>query len=266
MFFSTKTSKSPPQIFIHHLNNVSFDLFSNENETMDNLFIKYMNEREGKVKSPTRAITNPGPVITISREYGCHGKRIAQKLSELLTAKSKASGENKEWRWISKEILEESAKELKLSSNLVKKLSDYKHSSFFKDLALFFSEDYYPGDAKIKNTIAKYIHDEAEQGYVIVVGRAGEAITKSIDRSFHVKLEAPIDWRAEVVAEEESKNVAEARKECVEQDKRRAQFRDYFEKGKKDIDFFDAILNCKALSDDEILELLVIVCEIRGFI
>lgn len=225
-----------------------------------------MNEREGKKEAPKRSSTNPGPVITISREYGCHGKRIAQKLAELLTAKSFANGESKTWRWISKEILEESAKELKLSSSLVKELSDYKHSSFFKDLALFFSEDFYPGDATIKNTIAKYIHDEAEQGYVIIVGRAGEAITKSMERSFHVKLEAPLDWRAQVVAEEENMSAAEAKKECAVQDKRRAQFRDYFERGKTDIDFFDAILNCKSLSDDEILELLVIVSETRGFI
>ncbi|MBK3518962.1 cytidylate kinase-like family protein [Carboxylicivirga marina] len=233
---------------------------------MDNLFLKYMNKREGKNEKPSTPIGNPGPVITISREYGCHGKRIAQKLAGILTAKSAASGENKEWRWISKEILEESAKELKLSSSLVKELSDYKHSHFFKDLALFFSEDYYPGDATIKNTIAKYIHDEAEQGYVIIVGRAGEAITKSINRSFHVKLEAPLEWRSQVVSEEEGLSPADAKKECQIQDKRRAMFRDYFEKGKKDIDFFDAILNCKALSDEEILELLIIISETRGFI
>ncbi len=233
---------------------------------MDNLFLKYMGAREGKQEKPAKKVGIPGPVITISREYGCHGKRIAEKLADILTAKSKASGENKQWRWISKEILEQSAKELKLSSSLVKELSDYKHSSFFKDLALFFSEDFYPGNATIKNTIAKYIYDEAEQGYVIIVGRAGEAITKSIERSFHVKLEAPLKWRAKVVAEEE--NMAEniAQKECIQQDKRRSLFRDYFEKGRKDIDFFDAILNCKALSDDEILELLVIIAETRGFV
>ncbi len=225
-----------------------------------------MNVREGKKESPQKKVINPGPVITISREYGCHGKRIAEKLAELLSKKSNVSGENKNWRWISKEILEESAKELKLSPSLVKELSDYKHSHFFKDLALFFSEDFYPGDATIRNTIAKYIYDEAEQGFVVVVGRAGEAITKNIDRSFHVKLEAPLEWRAEVVAKEEGLSLADAKKECMVQDKRRAQFRDYFEKGKKDIDFFDAILNCKALTDDEILELLVIVCEIRGFV
>lgn len=233
---------------------------------MDNLFLKYMGAREGKQEKPPGRTGTPGPVITISREYGCHGKRIAEKLAELLTAKSHASGENKQWRWISKEILEQSAKELKLSSALVKELSDYKHSSFFKDLALFFSEDFYPGNATIKNTIAKYIYEEAEQGNVIIVGRAGEAITKNIERSFHIKLEAPLEWRAKVVSIEEAMSVNEAKKECQEQDKRRALFRDYFEKGRQDIDFFDAKLNCKALSDDEILELLVIIAETRGFV
>ncbi|WP_430811309.1 MULTISPECIES: AAA family ATPase [unclassified Carboxylicivirga] len=233
---------------------------------MDNLFLKYMGSREGKQERPQRISLNPGPVITISREYGCHGKRIAEKLTQVLSMKSEASGENKQWRWISKEILEESAKELKLSTSLVKDLSEYRQSSFFKDLALFFSEDFYPGDATIKNTIARYIHNEAEQGYVIIVGRAGEAITKNIKRSFHLKLEAPLNWRAEVVAREEKMSISEAKKACLAQDKRRALFRDYFERGKKDIDFFDAILNCQALSDDEILELLIIICEIRGFI
>ncbi len=78
--------------------------------------MKYMGAREGKQEKPAKKVGIPGPVITISREYGCHGKRIAEKLADILTAKSKASGENKQWRWISKEILEQSAKELKLSS------------------------------------------------------------------------------------------------------------------------------------------------------
>lgn len=233
---------------------------------MDNLFLKYMSERAGKRKSPVPTNVIPGPVITISREYGCPGKRIAEKLSEVLTKKSEELGYNKEWRWISKEILEKSAKELKLSSDMLKQLSDYRHSSFFKDLALFFSEEYYPGDAKIKNTIARYIHEEAVQGNVIIVGRAGEAITKNIERSYHVKFKAPLEWRAQVVAEEEGKTLAEAQKECIEQDKRRAQFRDYFEKGRQDIEFFDATFNCKTMTDEEIVEMLIIICETRCFI
>ncbi len=233
---------------------------------MENLFLKYMRERTGKKKSPVKEKKSPGPVITISREYGCPGRRIAQLLANTLTEKNRRLGVDTEWRWISKEIIEESARELKLSPALIQDLSDYKHNSFFENLALFFSDDYYPGDAKIKNTIAKFIHDEAEQGQVIILGRAGEAITKNMSESFHVKLQAPLEWRTEIVAVEEGLSISEAKKQCQEQDRRRAMFRNYFEKDKPDIDFFDIIFNCKEMTDEEIVEIIVIISETRGFV
>jgi cytidylate kinase len=233
---------------------------------MENLFLKYMKERTGKRKAPEALNVSPGPVITISREYGCPALRIAQKLAVTLTAKNQSFGLDNEWRVISKEIIEESARELKLTPSLTKDLSDYKHNSFFENLALFFSDDYYPGDAKIKNTIAKFIHATAVEGNVIIVGRAGEAITKNIVKSFHAKLEAPIDWRAQVVSDNEGGSISDAKKKCQEQDRRRAQFRHYFEKNKPDIEFFDITFNCRELSDEEVVELLVIVAETRGFV
>jgi len=233
---------------------------------MENLFLKYMRERTGRKKSPVKEKVTPGPVITISREYGCPGRRIAQLLANTLSEKNRRLGVEKEWRWISKEIIEESARALKLTPSLIQDLSDYKHNSFFENLALFFSDDYYPGDAKIKNTIAKFIHDEAVQGQVIILGRAGEAITKNIADSFHVKLEAPLEWRIEIVAAEEGLSISEAKRQCQEQDRRRAMFRNYFEKDKPDIDFFDLSFNCKEMSDEEIVEILVIISETRGFV
>lgn len=233
---------------------------------MDNLFIKYMKERSGQKKQPGTSDTLPGPVITISRECGCHGKRIAERLAALLNMKASKLGVEKQWRWISKEILERSAKELKLTPSLLKDLSDKKQTSFFENLALFFSDAYYPGDAKIKNTIAKFIHEEAAEGCVIIVGRAGEAITKDIKQSFHVKLEAPLDWRVESVMENKGISASEARKTCIEQDKSREQFRDYFEKDRPDVDFFDLRINTKSMNDDEIVDLLLSVIDSRGFL
>lgn len=233
---------------------------------MDNLFLKYMKERSGQKKQVNQTDALPGPVITISREYGCHGKRIAERLAALLNMKLSKLGIDKQWRWISKEILERSAKELKLTPALLKDLSDYKQKSFFENLALFFSEEYYPGDAKIKNTIAKFIHEEAVEGCVIIVGRAGEAITKDIKQSFHVKLEAPLEWRIESVAKNDQISIGETRKLCIEQDKRRAKFRNYFEKDRPDVDFFDLRINTKSMNDDEIVDLLLSVIDSRGFL
>nr|MDA3822587.1 hypothetical protein [Bacteroidales bacterium] len=54
----------------------------------------------------------PGPVVTISRELGCPAKRVACKLSEELNKIKSKKAKDHKWRWISKEILNESAKAL----------------------------------------------------------------------------------------------------------------------------------------------------------
>jgi cytidylate kinase len=233
---------------------------------MDNLFLKYMRERTGRKKGPGPTFDSPGPVITISREYGCPGRRIARKLSETLSSKNKALGNSREWRWISKEIIEESARELKLSPELMQDLSEYKERGFFENLALFFSDEYYPSDVKIKNTIAKFIYTAASEGNVVIIGRAGEAITKNFTNSLHLKIQAPLEWRAQVVADAQGMTIQEARKEAMEMDHRRSSFRNYFEKERADIDYFDIIFNCATMSDDEIIESIVILCESRGFV
>ncbi len=225
-----------------------------------------MRERTGRRKSSGPSFYAPGPVITISRDYGCPGRRIARLLSETLTEKNKRMGREVEWKWLSKEIIEESARELKLSPTLIQDLSDYRTRGFFENLALFFSEEFYPGDVKIKNTIARFIYNAASEGNVVIVGRAGESITKNFEKSFHVKLQAPLDWRAEQVANTYGMSLSEAKKEAIEMDKRRSQFRNYFEKNRPDIDFFDIFFNCATMTDEEIIEMIIIVAETRGFV
>ncbi|SMO86329.1 Cytidylate kinase [Saccharicrinis carchari] len=232
---------------------------------MENVFLKYMLRREGKAEVNQPPLAD-GPVFTISREYGCPGKRIAKHLSEVLNKKLNHEGRTEKWRWLSKEIIDESARELKLSPTLVKNLSEYKNRSFLDNLALFFSDTYYPSDAKINNTIANFIHTAASQGNVIIVGRAAEAITKNFKKSFHLKLMAPLNWRAEKISTDLGISMSEAKRECQEMDKRRFMFRSYFEKGVPDVEFYDASFNCKEMTDDEIVELMVIIAETRGFI
>ncbi|GAO31873.1 AAA family ATPase [Geofilum rubicundum] len=233
---------------------------------MDNLFLKYMRERTGKRKSSGPDFYAPGPVITISRDYGCPGRRIARLLSETLTEKNARLGGTQEWKWISKEIIEESARELKLSPTLIQDLSDYRTRGFFENLALFFSDEFYPGDVKIKNTIARFIYNAASEGNVVIVGRAGESITKNFDKSLHIKLQAPINWRAKQVADSYGMSIVDAKKEVIEMDKRRTQFRNYFEKDLPDIEFFDIFFNVATMTDEEIIEMIIIIAETRGFV
>ncbi len=233
---------------------------------MDNLFFKYMKERIGKRKAVDTSNLSLGPVMTISREFGCPALDIAIELAKTLTEKNKESGINKEWRVVSKEIIEESARELKLTPSLIDDLSEYKHNSFFENLTLFLSDNYYPGNTKVKNTIAKFIYETAAEGNVIIVGRAGEAITKNIEKSFHTKIIAPLDWRAQEVSLSENLSISDAKKRCIDQDRRREQFRHFFEGDKPDNEFFNITFNYRDMTTEEIVELLEIVAEIRGFI
>jgi len=101
---------------------------------------------------------------------------------------------------------------------------------------------------------------------VVIVGRAAEAITKNFTNSLHIKLQAPLEWRAKIVADAEGMTLQEARRVAQEMDHRRSSFRNYFEKERPDIDYFDLFFNSSTLSEDEIVETIVILAESRGFV
>lgn len=225
-----------------------------------------MLEQDKKKKDTKRRFSFSGPVITISREHGCPAGHIADLLSDALTKRNIIIGKDLPWKWISKEIIEESANELRLSPDLTKDLTDYKARGFFENLALFFSDEFYPSDVKIRNTIAKFIHGAAQKGNVIIVGRAAESITKNFEHAIHIKLIAPLDWRINEIMKVTGLSSGEARKRASEMDKRREQFRQYFEKDREDIEFFDAFFNCASLTSEEIIEMIIILAEIRGFV
>ena len=99
----------------------------------------------------------PGPVVTLSREVGCPAKTIAASLSDHLNTLKKAKSKDHPWRWISKEIMMESARELEVDSSQIQHVFDYKSRGILEDLLLAQSKDYYKSDLKIRTTIAKVI-------------------------------------------------------------------------------------------------------------
>jgi cytidylate kinase len=208
-------------------------------------------------EDPARNIY-PGPVVTISREAGCPAKRIASRLTEHLNTlkKSKQTKEHP-WRWISKEILEESSRELHVDASQIQHVFDYKSRGVLEDLLLAQSKDYYKSDLKIRTTIAKVIRNFANEGNAVIVGRGGVAITRDIPRSLHLFLEAPLEWRALRVAEKNNYTIEQARSYAQSVDKKRAQFRDFFQGKGTDYTRFDIKLNCMTLEIDEIIDIIV---------
>jgi cytidylate kinase len=208
----------------------------------------------------------PGPVVTISREVGCPAKRIAQKITDNLNNSQMKFAKNIPWRWISKEIMEESARELNVDLAEIQYVFDYKQHGVLEDLLLSHSKRFYKTDRKIRNTIAKVIRNFADEGNAVIVGRGGVAITRDIPRAFHVHLEAPLEWRALRTSEKHCMNLDDARKCCIDIDRRRQQFRDYFEGKGNDYTRFDMKFNCMTVDSDEIVDIIIAAMKVRKLI
>lgn len=225
--------------------------------------IKYMSER---MKEGSAQEKDPGPVITISREFGCPAKKIAQKLAESLTRKMYVKGKEIDWKYITKEIMSESAKELELHPSKIQYVFEYKQKGLIDDIISAQSTKYYKSDRKIRNTIAKVVRNMSCEGYVVIVGRGGVAITRDIPKSLHIHLEAPMDWRILRISEEFNMEPEEAEKYIIDIDRKRKQFRDYFQGKNTDYTRFDLTFNCMTLSIDEIVGITVKAADVRKLI
>ncbi len=223
--------------------------------------LKYMSERVHSDR-----VKEPGPVITISRDYGCPSKLVACHLAEELTRKMFFKGKEVKWKYVTKEIMSESAKALEVDPEKIKYIFDYQQKNMLDDILSAQVNKYYKSERRIMNTVGKVIRNMGEEGHVIIVGRGGVAITRDIPRSLHVMLEAPLDWRVLRVAENYHCSLDEARKTAVETDKKRKEFRDYFQGKNTDYTRFDLTINCMIFSIEEIVQILVKAAEVRKLV
>lgn len=226
--------------------------------------LKYMKDRLQEKLGKKKA---QGPVITISRLYGCPAKRVAKCLTEKLTEKMVVRGHpDIQWKMITKELLEESAKELDVDPARIKYVFDYQEKGTFDTILDAHMSKYYKSDRMIRNTIAKVIRNIAIEGHAIIVGRGGIAITRDMPQSLHVSLDAPLEWRILRTMEKLNLSHEEAEKYTLSLDRKRKQFRDYFEGKGSDYTNFDLTFNCMTLSVDEIVSIIVKAVEIRHLI
>ena len=232
---------------------------------MNNIFLQYMSER---MKQEHLAHKEPGPVITISREYGCYASKIAKLLVEKLNhaQKGHSSQNNSEWHYITKEILEEASQKLQTDPEKISHIFGATQKDFLHDLIESFSTKRYASDSNIKRTIKLVVQSYAEQGRVIIVGRAGCILAKHIPKSFHFKLTAPFEWRVERIMERFNLEPPNAKKQVLENDERRKNFMNFFKGNKPDCTLFDAVFNRSTMSDEEIVESVFKIVQLRKII
>lgn len=202
-----------------------------------------------------------GPVVTISRECGCSAKRIATKLSKILTGYNYLS-ETKtdvEWKWVSKEIIELAAQELETDTNKIRNVFLREAKQSIRDVTTAFSTSkvYDDDDQQVIDTVTDVVRSIAEEGHFIIVGRAANVIAQDIPKRLSVRLQAPLDWRINRIMQISNLSWADAQEYVLEVDRQRDLFVEHVAGRELDNNDFDLIFNYSTMVDDHIVDVIV---------
>jgi cytidylate kinase len=191
------------------------------------------------------------PFITISRQTGCDSYEISKELVSLINQQSKTK-----WKLINKEIIELSAKELNIDQHKIKTVFNAEKHSHLEEIIRAFGSKYYKSDSSIRKSIKKLIRNIALDGNVVLVGRAGVAVTSDLADGLHIRLEAPLDWRVKNLAHKRNISLTESLAVVNETDKNREQLFIDFGKMKISEINFDMHFNNSSLTNSEITQII----------
>lgn len=219
--------------------------------------LTYFEQRFEKEKSKNK---KAGPFITISRQTGCNGTGVAIDLVKALKPYGRS------WKYINKEILEESANQLKINPSQINYVFETRKTTHVDEVLSAFSNKYYKNDKVIRKTITEVLQHYALQGNVILVGRAGVATTKNLSHGLHLRLTAPYDWRVKALEKRKEFAGTEVASFIKQHDLKKKKLIESF--SKKDISEidFDLIINCATFSRSQLIEIILTTMKIKKLI
>jgi cytidylate kinase len=229
---------------------------------MENILKSYFEKRY--LEQESLKPSSPGPIVTISREFGCPSKPVAQMLTEELNKRIIRQGSTK-WKYISKEVVEESARKLDIKTIEMNYLISTGEKGLVEDLLTSFSPNYV-SSRKIKKILTDVIRSLALQGNLVFVGRGSVAILHGYPHALHVRLQAPLDWRVREICKSRGLTQADALRLTNETDKKRTALIELLYGHKFEPHLFDVVFNCNSFSKEEIVQSILGIMEVRKMI
>jgi len=202
--------------------------------------------RAEMLKSP---VDRTGPVITISRLTGCDGREVAAELVAMLNLRYNTN----RWRWVDKDIIYHAASELKTDTHRVETYYQGLGMTDISQMIMAFSGTYVT-DSSVKKAIREVVLSIARDGYAVIIGRGGVAITRDIANALHVRLMAPIYWRVQNVMKKKGMITEKAEEYVIQTDETRNKLIvDFLDKKPVSIDhLFDVSINRSSFTIDQI--------------
>lgn len=197
------------------------------------------------------------PFITISREAGAGARTLAQQIVQRL---NDAFPGERPWTAWDRELVEKVAADHNLSAPLIESL-EYANRSLLSDFlgSLSFSDDPSAADeAKVYGRVARTIRALAQAGRVVIVGRGGVFITRTMPGAIHVRLVAPLEHRIEFMSKHHQMSAKDAKRYVRELDRnRRMFFRRYWPEETLDPERFALTINAAQVELEPTLDIFV---------
>jgi cytidylate kinase len=230
---------------------------------MNNSLTVYLSKRLKQNEQNYHSVhSEKGPVICISREVGCGGLNIAK----LLAAELDKVTICKKWRVLSKEILEESARELDMNPMKLQNIMHDGTRGIFDEILNAFSDKRFKSDRKITKTMVEIISSFAIDGHCIIVGRAGHILSKDIPQSLLIKITAPLEWRINQIIQKDKISRNQALDFIRTTEAERENFRKHIEGVINKEDEFDLTINLSRMTIPEVIAIIKQAAQTKGLL
>jgi hypothetical protein len=194
------------------------------------------NRRQKEKAAQQHTKPKPRPCITISREFGCEGYLVAERLRELMM---QSSGD--EWVMIDKAVLEEVARRHNISEEILQTLGE--NNRILNDVLATFSPRW-KSEQEYFRLLSRHILALAEQGNVIIVELGGAIITRHIEHSCHIRLYGSETFKTATLVRRLHIETAAAEKLMHRQQKARDHFNTVFlDQSGHDPTLYDLLFN-----------------------
>jgi cytidylate kinase len=207
--------------------------------------------------------------ITISREYGSGGGEIAARLARKLG-----------WQLIDHAVIEQTARELEVHETEVAKHDEEYVESILSRIqnriqqfnptastsvggeSIFASNPKAAEPRAYQDTMRQIITAAADNGHVVIVGRAGQVLLGDKRDVLHIRVVAPLELRVAYVARREGLDPDAARSRVEAKDRARTRYmKNQFHCQHEDPHLYDLVIDTAVFDLDSTVDLICFVLE-----
>ena len=217
----------------------------------------YLRQRIGDIVQKKQ----PGPYITLSREYGCDGLELAS----LLVEKLNQSDDQQRWRLYHRELLKQLAEDTGLTQEIIEK-ERFSRPSLLKDFFRGLMKSNVPDGYEIRKSITMMVRTAAFEGYAVIIGQGGTAATADLDNGLSVRIEAPKEWRIARISLRERLSKEQANERMTEIDAQRQYLREIYEEQNPRKPAFNLMFDNAIFSKEQIVDMILIAMVQKGLI